>query len=102
VTTRALQDLYLGFLQLLPGIVLGLLVLGAFHLQSGPARQVILRATRGSGYGQAISRLARLGTLLLGLLVGMAVAFPTVNGSSILSALGVSGVAIGFAFKDIL
>lgn len=102
VTTRALQDLYVGFLQLLPGIVLGLLVLGVFYLLSGLARWAILRATRGSGYGQAISRLARLGTLLLGLLVGMAVAFPTVNGSSILSALGVSGVAIGFAFRDIL
>ncbi len=75
--------------------------MGVFYLLFGLTQRAILRATRGSGYGQAISRLARLGTLLLGLLVGMAVAFPTVNGS-ILSALGVSGIAIGFAFRDIL
>ena len=102
VTASALGDLYRGFLQLLPGIVLGLLVLGVFYLLSGLARRTILRATRGSGYGQAVGRLARLGVSLAGVLVGMAVAFPTVNGSSILSALGVSGVAIGFAFRDIL
>ena len=101
-TTTALGELYQGFLELLPGLVFGLLVLGLFYLLSGLARRAILRATRGSGYGQAVGRLARLGLLLAGVLVGMAVAFPTVNGSSILSALGVSGVAIGFAFRDIL
>ncbi len=101
-TTTALGELYQGFLELLPGLIFGLLVLGVFYLLSGLARRAILRATRGSGYGQAVSRLARLGLLLAGVLVGMAVAFPTVNGSSILSALGVSGVAIGFAFRDIL
>jgi small conductance mechanosensitive channel len=42
------------------------------------------------------------GLLVLGLPVGMAVTFPMVNGSSTLSALAVSGVAIGFAFRDIL
>jgi len=101
-TTTALGELYQGFLELLPGLIFGLLVLGVFYLLSGLARRAILRATRNSGYGQAVSRLARLGLLLAGVLVGMAVAFPTVNGSSILSALGVSGVAIGFAFRDIL
>lgn len=89
-------------MRLLPGIVVGLAVFGLFVLLSGFVKRSVLRATRGSGFGQAVSRLARLGVLLGGLLVGMAIAFPTVNGSSILSALGVSGVAIGFAFRDIL
>lgn len=102
ITTGALSDLYRGFLELLPGIVVGLTVFGLFFLLSGMVRRLILRATNHSGYGQAVGRLARLGVLLGGLLVGMAVAFPTVNGSSLLSALGVSGVAIGFAFRDIL
>ncbi len=87
---------------MLPGVVFGLVVFGLFIFLSGFAKRAVLRATRGSGFGQAVSRLARLGVLLGGLLVSMAVAFPTVNGSSILSALGVSGVAIGFAFRDIL
>lgn len=102
ITTGALSGLYESFLALLPGIVVGLLVFGLFYLLAGAVRRAILRATRHSGYGQAVGRLARLGLLLGGLLVGMAIAFPTVNGSSILSALGVSGVAIGIAFRDIL
>ena len=101
-TTRALGNLGQSFLDLLPGIVVGLAVFGLFLFLSGFVKRAVLRATRGSGFGQAVSRLARLGVLLGGLLVGMAIAFPTVNGSSILSALGVSGVAIGFAFRDIL
>jgi small-conductance mechanosensitive channel len=99
ITTGALSGLYQSFLGLLPSILVGLLVFGVFYLLAGAVRRAILRATRRSGYGQAVSRLARLGLLLGGLLVGMAIAFPTVNGSSILSALGVSGVAIGFAIQ---
>ena len=102
VTTSALGGLYSSFLQLLPGILLGLAVFVLFAFLSGLVRRLILRATRGTGFGKAVSRLARLGVLLAGLLLGMAIAFPTVNGSSLLSALGVSGVAIGFAFRDIL
>ncbi len=100
--TRALGDLGRSFLNLLPGIVIGILVFTLFFFISGLVKRAVLRATHNSGYGQAVSRLARLGVLLGGLLVSMAIAFPTVNGSSILSALGVSGVAIGFAFRDIL
>lgn len=101
-TTGALGELYTNFLQLLPGVLVGLIVFVLFVFLSGFVRRLILRATRGTGFGKAVSRLARLGVLLGGLLLGMAIAFPTVNGSSLLSALGVSGVAIGFAFRDIL
>ena len=102
VTTSALSGLYKSFLQLLPGILLGLAVFVLFYFLSGLTRRLILRATGGTGFGKAVGRLARLGVLLGGLLLSMAIAFPTVNGSSLLSALGVSGVAIGFAFRDIL
>ncbi len=102
VTTSAIGGIYKNFLQLLPGILVGLAVFVVFYFLSKLVRRLILRATRGTGFGKAISRLARLGILLAGLLLGMAIAFPTVNGSSLLSALGVSGVAIGFAFRDIL
>ena len=102
VTTSALGGLYKSFLQLLPGILVGLAVFVLFYFLSGLVRRLILRATRETGFGKAVSRLARLGVLLGGLLLGMAIAFPTVNGSSLLSALGVGGVAVGFAFRDIL
>jgi len=99
---ETVQGLINSFLALLPSIVLGALVFGAFYLLSGWVRKLILRATRGSSYGQAVSRLARLGVLVGGLLVALVIAFPSVNPADALGVLGFGGVAIGFAFRDIL
>jgi len=46
-------------------------------------------------------RLASWAVLALGALVAFTVVFPTLTAASMFSALGVSGIAIGFAFKDI-
>lgn len=40
--------------------------------------------------------------LLLGLLVGVTIAFPTFTPADLIGALGITGIAIGFAFRDIL
>ncbi|WP_229755789.1 mechanosensitive ion channel family protein, partial [Deinococcus soli (ex Cha et al. 2016)] len=45
--------------------------------------------------------LTRFQTLALGVLVALTVVFPTLTAASLFGALGVRGVAIGFAFKDI-
>ena len=49
--------------------------------------------------------LGRIGSglhLLLGGLVAAAIAFPSVNAADLFGVLGIGGVAIGFAFRDIL
>lgn len=45
--------------------------------------------------------LTRFQTLALGVLVALTVVFPTLTAASLFGTLGVSGVPIGFAFKDI-
>jgi small-conductance mechanosensitive channel len=49
-----------------------------------------------------LGRLAQGGLNLLGLLVAVTIMFPSVRPVDLLSLLGISGVAIGFAFKDVL
>jgi len=46
--------------------------------------------------------LAQLGIIIGGFLVAITIAFPSVKPADVLSVLGVGGVAIGFAFRDIL
>lgn len=43
-----------------------------------------------------------VGVIVLGLLVGAAIAFPSVGAAQLLPLLGIGGVAVGFAVRDIL
>jgi small conductance mechanosensitive channel len=69
-------------------------------------RRLVERATRKRsnfpGAATAFGRLAYVGLLLLGLLVAVTVAFPSMTPARLFSLLGVGGVAMGFAFRDIL
>ncbi|TCZ57311.1 mechanosensitive ion channel family protein [Roseicella aquatilis] len=93
-------------LALLPGLVLGLLVLGLSFLLARAVRAAIGRAValRAGPPGVALV-LGRIGaglTILLGIFVGAAIAFPSINAADLFGVLGIGGVAIGFAFRDIL
>ena len=49
----------------------------------------------------ALGRLAMAAVVLVGLLVAATAAFPNFTPADLIGALGIGGVAIGFAFKDI-
>jgi small-conductance mechanosensitive channel len=100
---RALAD---ATLTLLPGLLLGLLVFGLFMLLARAVRASVARAValRAGPPGLALV-LGRIGaglTTLLGLFVAAAIAFPSINAPDLFGVLGIGGVAIGFAFRDIL
>jgi small conductance mechanosensitive channel len=59
------------------------------------------RRREGGSFELAIGRLVMAGAILVGVLVGATVAFPTFTPADMVSALGIGGIAIGFAFKDI-
>ncbi|HEV7267785.1 MAG TPA: mechanosensitive ion channel family protein [Falsiroseomonas sp.] len=93
-------------LVLAPGLVLGLLVLGLFVLlaravRSGLSRAPGLRA-RSPGLALVLGRISGGIVVLLGVLVAAAIAFPSIGAADLFGVLGISGVAIGFAFRDIL
>jgi len=93
------------FLAMLPLLVAGVIVFLIFWgIASTVRRTVEALARRRSEFpsaATAIGRLAYFAIILLGLLIAVTVAFPSMTPARLFSVLGIGGVAIGFAFKDI-
>lgn len=89
----------------LPNIVFGMVVFIVFALLARGVRSVVGRVTRSRSSSQSLarllSRLTYVAMLILGVLVTATIVLPGFTPASLVSALGVGGIAIGFAFKDI-
>lgn len=89
----------------LPNIFFGLVVFVVFVLAARGVRMLVRRVLRGRSSSQSLgvllSRLAYVAMLILGVLVTVTIVLPGFTPASLVSALGVGGIAIGFAFKDI-
>jgi small conductance mechanosensitive channel len=100
---RALAD---GALVLLPSLAVGLLIFGLFLLAARGVRGAVGRAAglraRSPGLALVLGRIGGGLTILLGLFVSAAIAFPSISAADLFGLLGIGGVAIGFAFRDIL
>lgn len=94
------------FLQRLPYVLVALLVFIAFYLAAkvlrSATRRVFQRRTRHRNIGFVVGRLAQGTLIILGLLVALVIALPTFRPGQLVQLLGISSVAIGFAFRDIL
>lgn len=93
-----------GFLAMLPLLVAGLLVFLVLLMLAKAVRYGVERAlARSSNRSAAIAIGRILYILMLGiaLLIAVTVAFPSMTPGRLISTLGIGGVAIGFAFKDI-
>ena len=106
IVLQRLTGLANSTLALLPGLALGLVVFGLFLLvgrliSAGLTRAVQARSDS-QGLGIVLGRVSYWVIGLLGFLVGSAIAFPSVGAADLFGLLGVGGVAIGFAFRDIL
>lgn len=100
-----LQDMGTGFIESLPrigiAVVILLIVWGLVALTKRILDKTLGRSQIRRALVELIKTLSSVGIWILGLLVAMTVLFPSVKPSSILTALGLGGIAIGFAFKDI-
>jgi small-conductance mechanosensitive channel len=89
----------------LPNIFFGLVVLVLFVVGARGVRSLVERITRSRSSSESLarllSRLAYVAALILGVLVTVTIILPGFTPASLVSALGVGGIAIGFAFKDI-
>lgn len=94
-----------GFMALLPNLLFGLIVFVAFLFAARGVRSLVERLTLNRQQSESLkillSRLAYVATLILGVLITVTIVVPSFTPASLVSALGVGGVAIGFAFKDI-
>lgn len=94
-----------GVLDRLPFIVLGAVVFLIFFVVAKVARRVIRKSTErkdSANLGRVFGRITQWVLIFIGLMVGVAVISPSITPGKLLTTLGVGGVAIGFAFKDIL
>ncbi|MDZ8225676.1 MULTISPECIES: mechanosensitive ion channel family protein [unclassified Nostoc] len=100
------QGMINGFIVLLPNIVLALIVFAIFFAVAREIKRVVKRLTRdrhqARNLGLVLGRLAQGTILLIGLFVALSIVIPTFRAGDLIQLLGISGVAIGFAFRDIL
>ncbi|MCC5602338.1 mechanosensitive ion channel family protein [Nostoc favosum] len=100
------QSMINGFIALLPNIVLALIVFIFFLFISSRIKALVKRLTRNRrsarNLGLVLGRLAQGLTILIGLFIALSIVIPTFQAGDLVQLLGISGVAIGFAFRDIL
>ncbi|MBW3127434.1 mechanosensitive ion channel family protein [Hymenobacter profundi] len=93
------------FMALLPNLILGIVVFVIFLFIASGVRSLVRKVTASRQQSQSLtlllSRLAYVFMLIVGILVTFTVMIPSFTPTTLISALGVGGVAIGFAFKDI-
>ncbi|NJR57461.1 MAG: mechanosensitive ion channel family protein [Cyanobacteria bacterium CRU_2_1] len=101
-----IQAMANGFFALLPNIVLALIVFAIFFFVARAIKQTVRNLTRSHrqarNLGLVLGRLAQGVTILTGLFIALSIVIPSLKASDLVQLLGISGVAIGFAFRDIL
>jgi small-conductance mechanosensitive channel len=95
-----------GFIVMLPNIFLALIVFILFFFVARWLKKLVKRLTRrhrqARNLGMVLGRLAQGVVILIGLFVALSIVIPTFRVGDLVQLLGISGVAIGFAFRDIL
>ena len=103
---QSINNLLFGLIDRAPFIVLGIFMFLVFYALGRVIRRVAkrisVRAGRHSNVGLVVGRLGQGVSVLTGILVASVIAIPTFTVGQLFSFLGVSTVAIGFAFRDIL
>lgn len=100
-----LYDIFSNFAQQIPLILVGLTIFTIFILIASLSRRVIRKYViyrKRKNLSIVLGRVSQSIIIFVGLLVTMAIVMPSVTAGKLVSALGIGGVAIGFAFKDIL
>jgi len=98
---RILLQLY----QAIPRLIIATVVVVALYYM-GKLLRLALMAGRDRWRGRenlelAVSRIFQSLVVAISLLIGATVVFPTVTAGGLIQLLGISGIAVGFAFKDI-
>jgi len=102
---RQLQAIANSIITMLPNFLLGILFFalffGAGRYVAKLVRSLADRAGQGASVGLLLGRAAHYVIVVVGLLVAMSIIFPSFKAGDLIQVLGIGGVAIGFAFKDI-
>ena len=94
-----------GTIELLPNILIAIIVFILFWIVAKFSRRFIKNFTKrkqSRNLGLVLARLSQGFIILIGAFVALAIVIPSFKPGDLVQLLGVSGVAVGFAFRDIL
>ena len=99
-----LMDALRGLFAQLPLIVLGIGAAGVLLLIGRQVRRVMWRSgwPGDPSLSRLLSGLAFAAFLVIGVLVGLWIAIPSVRFTEVLASLGVTGIILGFALRDVI
>lgn len=104
--TKSLHEMFRSLLDRLPYIGAALVVFVIFFLIAKGVRALVRnlaeRSRKRRNVGIVLGRLAQWVILFVGLLIALVIAIPSFKPGQLVQLLGISSVAIGFAFRDIL
>ncbi len=106
IVWRTFASLGASFLERLPYILIGLIVFGIFYIAGRILRRVVHAAGERTRLdvtlADLLGRIASFAIMVLGLFVAAVIMFPAFEPGDLIAGLGITSVAIGFAFKDVL
>ena len=95
-----------GVIAMLPNIVVALIVFLIFYAIAREIKWLVRRITtkhrHARNLGLVLGRLSQGIIILVGLFIALSIVIPSFKAGDLVQLLGISGVAIGFAFRDIL
>ena len=94
-----------GFIKILPNLLVAIVLFIIFYFISKLIKRLILRRFKSNNranLGEVLSGFVKWVVLIMGFLLCATIVVPSLNPGDLIAGLGVSSVAIGFAFKDIL
>lgn len=101
-----INEMINGLIAALPNIVIGLVVFVLFYFIAGWTKSLIERLVEKSNLESnaklLLGRIARWLVISAGVLITLSIIIPSFDPGELITLLGVSSVAIGFAFRDIL
>ena len=103
---RNLEEMANSLIASLPNVAIAVVILIIGYILSRALRRLVLRLVERASlpptarlvFGRLAQWLIMFGALLIGLLI----VFPSFNAGQLIELLGIGGVAIGFAFRDIV
>jgi small-conductance mechanosensitive channel len=99
------QATLIGFVERLPAYIFALLVLALFFFLAGRfsiwIRSFVGHRSQSQNAATVTALITRWGIIVLGVLVALSIALPSFEAADLIQVLGISSVAIGFAFRDI-
>ena len=106
IVWQVFSQLFARLMAHLPYLMLGALVFVLFVIGARLIKGILITAGRRTRLdltlADLLGRLASAVTIILGLFVAAVIIFPTFSPGDLIAGLGITSVAIGFAFKDVL